>query len=41
MLDASGRVVKRVNGCNLSIANLEKGIYIVKNNKNVVKVVKR
>ena len=41
LLDASGRVVKRVNGCNLSIANLEKGIYIVKNNKNVVKVVKR
>lgn len=41
LLDASGIVVKRVNGCNLSIANLEKGIYIVKNNKNVVKVVKR
>ena len=41
LLDASGRVVKRASGSNISIADLEAGIYIVKYNKHVVKVVKR
>ena len=41
VLDASGRVVKRASGSNISIADLEAGIYIVKYNKHVVKVVKR
>ena len=41
LLDASGRLVKRVNGNNVSIADLEAGIYIVKYNKDIVKVVKR
>ena len=41
LLDASGRVVKRVNGNNISIADLETGIYIVKYNEDIVKVVKR
>ena len=41
LLDASGRLVKRANSNNISIADLEAGIYIVKYNKNLVKVVKR
>ena len=41
LLDASGRLVKRVNGNNISIADLETGIYIVKYNEDIVKVVKR
>ena len=41
VLDASGRLVKRASGSNISIADLEAGIYIVKYNKHVVKVVKR
>lgn len=41
VLDASGRLVKRASGSNISIADLEAGIYVVKCNKNVVKVVKR
>ena len=41
LLDASGKLVKKANGSNISIAELEKGIYIVKHNGNAVKVVKR
>jgi hypothetical protein len=41
LLDASGRLIKRVNGNNISIADLETGIYIVKYNEDIVKVVKR
>lgn len=41
LLDASGRLVNKANGNSISIADLEKGIYIVKHNSNVVKVVKR
>lgn len=41
LLDAGGKVVKRANGSNISIADLETGIYIVRYNRNVVKVVKR
>ena len=41
LLDASGKLVKKANGSNISIADLEKGIYIVKHNGNAVKVVKR
>ena len=41
LFDASGRLLKKVNGNNVSIADLETGIYIVKYNKHVVKVVKR
>lgn len=41
VLDASGRAVKRANSSNISIADLETGIYIVKYDKNIVKVVKR
>ena len=41
LLDASGRLVKKANGNSISIADLEKGIYIVKHNSKVVKVVKR
>ena len=41
LLDAGGRLVKRANGSNISIADLEAGIYIVRYNKNIVKVVKR
>ena len=41
LLDASGKLVKKANGSNISIADLEKGIYIVKHNGNTVKVVKR
>ena len=39
--DTSGRLLKKVNGNNVSIADLEAGIYIVEYNKHVVKVVKR
>ena len=38
LLDASGRLLKRVNGNNVSTADLETGMYIVKYNKNIVKV---
>ena len=41
LLDAGGRLVKRANGSNISIPELETGIYIVRYNRNVVKVVKR
>ena len=41
LFDASGRLLKKVNGNNVSIADLEAGIYIVRYNKNVVKVVKK
>ena len=41
LFDASGRLLKKVNGNNVSIADLETGIYIVRYNKNVVKVVKK
>ena len=41
LLDASGRLVKRASGSNISIADIEAGIYILKYNKHVVKVVKR
>ena len=41
VLDASGRLVKRASGSNISIADLEAGIYVVKYNKHIVKVVKR
>ena len=41
LLDSSGRLVKRVNCSNISIADLENGIYIVKYNKTIVKVVKK
>lgn len=41
LFDASGKLVKKANGSNISIADLEKGIYIVKHNGNAVKVVKR
>ena len=41
LLDASGRVLKKVNGNNISIADLETGIYIVRYNNNTVKVVKK
>ena len=41
LLDAGGRLVKRANGSNISIADLEAGIYIVRYNRNIVKVVKR
>ena len=38
LLDASGRLLKRVNGNSVSTADLETGMYIVKYNKNIVKV---
>ena len=41
LLDASGRLLKRVNGDNVSTADLETGMYIVKYNKNIVKIVKK
>ena len=41
LLDASGRLVKKANGNSISTADLEKGIYIVKHNGNIVKVIKR
>ena len=41
LFDASGILLKKVNGNNVSIADLETGIYIVRYNKNVVKVVKK
>ena len=41
LFDTSGRLLKKVNGNNVSIADLETGIYIVRYNKNVVKVVKK
>ena len=41
LLDASGRLIREVNGNYVSIADFEDGIYIVKYNENVVKVVKR
>jgi hypothetical protein len=41
LFDTSGRLLKKVNGNNVSIADLEAGIYIVEYNKHVVKVVKR
>ena len=41
LLDASGRLLKKVNANNVSIADLETGIYIVRYNKNAVKVVKK
>ena len=41
LLDESGRLLKRVNGDNVSTADLETGMYIVKYNKNIVKIVKK
>jgi hypothetical protein len=41
VLDASGRLVKKVNGSNITIADLDAGIYIVKHNRSVVKILKR
>ena len=41
LLDASGRLLKRVNGDNVSTADLETGMYIVKYNKSIVKIVKK
>lgn len=41
VLDASGRQVKKVKDRNVSTADLKAGIYIVKYNNNIVKIVKR
>jgi hypothetical protein len=41
LLDVNGRVVKRVYGNNISVVDIEAGIYIVKYNNNVAKIVKR
>lgn len=41
LFDASGKLVKRANSNSISIADLETGIYFVKHNKNIVKVVKK
>jgi hypothetical protein len=41
LLDASGRLVKKVKDRNVSTADLKAGIYIVKYNNNIVKIVKR
>ena len=41
LLDASGRLVKSTYGSSISVADLKAGIYIVKYNENIVKIVKR
>ena len=41
LLDASGRLVKRANCSTISVADLEAGIYFVKYNNKVVKIMKR
>jgi hypothetical protein len=41
LLDVNGRVVKRVYGNNISVVDIEAGIYSVKYNNNVAKIVKR
>ena len=41
LLDASGRLIREVNGNYVSIADLENGIYIVRYNENIVKLVKK
>ena len=41
LLDASGRLVKRANCCTISVADLEAGIYFVKYNNKVVKIMKK
>ena len=40
LFDASGKLIREVNGNYVSIADFEDGIYIVRYNENVVKVVK-
>ena len=41
LFDASGRLIREVNGNYVSIADLENGIYIVRYNENIVKLVKK
>ena len=41
LFDASGRLVKRANSNNVSIAGLEAGTYIVRYNNNTIKVMKK